>query len=191
MKTPRSKPGRSQLQGQGLTLIELMVTITITAILMAVAIPSMQQLIAKRRVAGVVNELVIDLRYLRSVGVQTTLAVQLDFGSNIASTCYTLSINKYYLSGDCDCNAPALCDGWGIRPKAVKTVTLQRGDGVTVSSSRSPLRFIGPNATPESLAPITATVSSSLGGTARVRTNPTGRAFACSVSGQESNFPAC
>ena len=173
-----------------MTLIELMVTVAITAVLMAVAIPSMQQLIAKRRVAGVVNELASDLRYLRSVGVQNAVTVQLDFGSNIASTCYSLSTNKPE-EENCDCNNPASCNGVGVAPTAVKTVTLQRDDGVTVSSSLSPLRFSGPSATPQLNATVTATVSSSLGGTARVWTNPTGRAFACSVSGQESNFPAC
>ena len=173
-----------------MTLIELMVTVAITAVLMAVAIPSMQQLIAKRRVAGVVNELVIDLRYLRSIGAQNADAVQLDFGSSAASTCYSLSINRPQ-EIDCDCNNPASCNGVGVAPTAVKTVTLQRDDGVSVSSSLSPLRFIGPSATPQNLATITATVSGSRGGTAKVMTNSAGRAFACSVSGQESNFPAC
>ena len=184
------KSGPIHLRGRGLTLIELMVTVAITAVLMAVAIPSMQQLIAKRRVAGVANELVTDLRYLRSLGVQNAMMVQLDFGSNPASTCYVLSTTLLG-EDECDCTDPTSCNGVGSAPAAVKTVTLQRGDGVTVSSNLSPVRFVGPSAMPLSNATVTATVSSNLGGTARVWTNTAGRAYTCSVSGQESNFPAC
>lgn len=190
MSPPNAKFGQVRLRGQGLTLVELMVTLVITAVLMAVAIPSMQQLIAKRRVAGVANELLTDLRYLRSVGVQNAVMVQLDFGSNLAGTCYALSTNKYG-EVNCDCTRPDTCNGVETAPSVVKTVTLQRSDGVTVSSNLSPLRFSGPSAMPEGNATIRATVSSNQGGTARVWTNTAGRAFACSVSGQESSFPAC
>ena len=188
------KSGRVRLQRLGLTLVELMVTVAITAVLIAVAVPSMQQMIAKRRVAGVVNELATDLRYLRSLSVQKAVMVQLDFGSNSASTCYVLSTNEFVDIADCDCTDPTSCNGVGPAATAVKTVTLQRSDGVTVSSNGSPIRFTGPGAMPYLLygsATITATVSSSLGGVARVWTNATGRAFSCSVSGQESSFPAC
>ena len=193
MNPNRFNPGRVQLRGQGLTLIELMVTVAITAVLVAVAVPSMQQMIAKRRVAGVANELAIDLRYLRSLSVLNGVMTQLDFGSNPASTCYMLSTDLFASFQPCDCTDPTSCQSG---PIAVKTVSLQRSDGVTVTQevTNLPLRFLGPSAMPEMLfsaATIRATVSSSRGGSVRVWTNTIGRAFTCSVSGQESNFPAC
>ena len=188
------KSGQVRLQRLGLTLVELMVTVAITAVLIAVAVPSMQQMIAKRRVAGVVNELATDLRYLRSLGAQKAVRVQLDFGSNLTSACYVLSLNPQ-TEEPCDCTNSASCNGVGFAPLAVKTVTLPISDGLTVSSDVSSLEFYGPIAMPRGMALggvlIIATVSSSLGGTARVWINETGRAVSCSVSGQENNFPAC
>ena len=187
------KSGQVRLQRLGLTLVELMVTVAITAVLIAVAVPSMQQMIAKRRVAGVVNELATDLRYLRSLGAQKAVRVQLDFGSNLTSACYVLSLNPQ-TEEPCDCTNSASCNGVGTAPMAVKTVTLPISDGLAVSSDVSLLQFYGPSAMPLGIAPggvlIIATVSSSLGGTARVWINETGRAVSCSVSGQENNFPA-
>lgn len=194
MSQPILKPGAGREQRWGLTLIELMVTLAITAILMAIAIPSMQKLIAQRRVAGVAKELLTDLRYLRSLSVQDATMVQLDFGSNAASTCYMLSITYDLSEAACDCTNPLSCQSAFVQASAVKTVSLQRSDSVTVSSNASPLRFSGPSAmpyVPYGNATITATISSVLGGSVRVSTNEIGRAFACSQSDQESNFPAC
>ena len=197
MNPPRIKSGQVRRQDRGLTLVELMVTVAITAVLIAVAVPSMREMIAKRRVVGVTNELFTDLRYLRSVSIQNTTMVELDFGSNQTSTCYMLSTTRAtFLPSTCDCTNPASCNGVGPVPTAFKTVSLPRSDGVTLSSNASPIQFVGLSAMPCldnwcGASTISVTISGGLGGTTKVWTNANGRAFACSVSGQESNFPAC
>ena len=85
-----------------------MVTLAIVAVLMAIAVPSMQQLSARKRVAGVAAELASDIRYLRSFGVQTANLVQIDFGANAVATCYSLSSDPFGL-GRCDCTNPSTC----------------------------------------------------------------------------------
>lgn len=184
-----SKTGRRR---RGVTLIELTVTLAILAILMAIAVPSMQQLIARKRVAGVTTELASDIRYLRSLGVQTATLVQIDFGASAVATCYSLSTAPVSW-WNCDCNNPATCDGSADAPKIIKTVTVPISSGITVSVGNNPANtfFVGPNSLPFNGTTITATVSSSLGGSARVMTNAAGRPFACSIAGQESNFPLC
>ena len=199
MSQPPLKPGSSREQRRGLTLIELMVTLAITAILVALAIPSMHKLIAQRRVAGVAKELVTDLRYLRSLSIQNAAIVQLDFASNETSTCYMLSIFHDFNKDACDCTDPNSCQSATTQAKAVKTMSLRKSDGVTFNFPASldsyPLRFSGLSAMPylndSSSETITGNVSSDLGGKVRIWTNKTGRVFACSESGQESNFPAC
>ncbi|MBP9216775.1 MAG: GspH/FimT family pseudopilin, partial [Agitococcus sp.] len=50
----------------GFTLIELMVTISVAAIIMAIAIPSMQLMQANARMASAANDLSSDLKRTRS-----------------------------------------------------------------------------------------------------------------------------
>lgn len=54
---------------QGFTLIELMVTISVAAIIMAIAIPSMQTLRANSRVSGVASDLAADLKKSRNAAI--------------------------------------------------------------------------------------------------------------------------
>lgn len=56
-------------KNSGFTLIELMVTISVAAILAAVAIPSMQDLIARNQITSANNELVAATMYARSEAV--------------------------------------------------------------------------------------------------------------------------
>ena len=186
------RPANAGTQRRGFTLIETMVTVAIVAILMAMAVPSMQTLIARKRVAGVAAELASDIRYLRSVGVQTATPVQIDFGANAAATCYALSTDPFS-GGACDCNDPTTCDGNSGAPKIVKSVTVPITGGITVSVSNNSTHavFAGPNSLPVNGVIITAIVSSSMGGSVKVLTNAAGRPIACSVLDQESNFPIC
>jgi len=73
---------------QGFTLIELMVTISVAAIIMAIAIPSMQTMRADSRIAGVANELAADLKKSRNQAViarrnQTLSAINTSVTTNI------------------------------------------------------------------------------------------------------------
>ena len=186
------RPAKAGTKRRGFTLIETMVTVAIVAILMAMAVPSMQKLIARKRVAGVAAELASDIRYLRSMGVQTATPVQIDFGANAAATCYALSTDPFS-GGACDCNNPTTCDGNSGAPKIVKSVTVPIAGGITVSVSNNSTHavFTGPNSLPVNGVTITAIVSSSMGGSVKVLTNAAGRPLACSLLGQESNFPIC
>ena len=192
MNPSHHRPLRAGRRRRGVTLIELMVTLAILAILMAITVPSMQQLIARKRVAGVAAELASDIRYVRSLGVQTANPVQIDFGANAVATCYSLSSDPFGL-GRCDCTNPSTCNGASGAPTIIKTVTVPNAGGITVSVGSNPTNtiFAGPNSLPVNGALITATVSSSLGGSVKVQTNAAGRPAACSISGQESNFPTC
>ena len=184
----RHNPVEACAKRRGFTLIETMVTVAIVAILMAMAVPSMQKLIARKRVAGVASELASDIRYLRSMGVQTANPVQIDFGTDSTSTWYNLSVDANERG---PCTVPANCNGLLRNPVSMKFVVLKTAEGVSVVSGTANTRFSGTNATPINGSTFTAIVSSSIGGSVKVLTNAAGRPFACSLLGQESNFPTC
>lgn len=62
---------------KGLTLVELMVTVAVLAIFLAVAAPNLTAVLLKMRLEGVANELRTDLQYARSESIRLKKAVSL------------------------------------------------------------------------------------------------------------------
>lgn len=183
----RAAPARRR----GLTLVEMMMTLGVTAVLMSIAVPSMVTFIARKRVANVANELASDLRYLRSVGLQRSATMQIEFNANAAVSCYVVASDNVLAGAQtCDCRLPAACGAGPGAPVVIKTVSLALGDGIALSAD--PVKTVfGSNGLPAAGATMQVTVQSNRGGTARVSTNAVGRPFVCSVAGQETNFPTC
>lgn len=181
-------------RGSGFTLIEVMIVLVIMAVLLAIAVPSMRELIARQRVEGIAQELATDLRFLKSQQIQRRRSVGILFAGNSTQTCYSL-----YVVGpagdDCDCSTT----GASVCPNPtsagssleIKTVILPASSGMKLSASPDLLRLIGFNALPMGGTLIQASVESALGGTVRVSTNALGAPVLCSVSGNSSNLPAC
>lgn len=181
------------LRQRGLTIVELMVTLAITGILLAVAIPSMREYIARQHVAGVAQELVTDLRYLRSARAQRRVEVLIDFGSSAEATCYvlrTLGSGR----GTCDCtrvNTP-ICDQIAGGPVELKAVVLPRSRNVVVSSNPASLSLESLNGLPVNGVTLATSVRGvDLGGELLVTTNLVATPSLCSVSGHGSSLPAC
>lgn len=177
-------PPRSR---RGLTMVELMVSLAIIALLAAIAVPSLRGFVARKRVEGVAQELVTDLRWLRSLRIQRNETVGIRFGSNTTSTCYVI----YALGGEsgiCDCTRTT-----GVCPSdmpELKTVVLPRDSGVTLSSVPAALTVSRYNL-PLGGVTLSTTVASSNGGSVLVTTNSALQPELCSVSGPESTLKRC
>ena len=181
-------------RGAGFTMIELMIVMVIMAVLLAVAVPSMREFVARKRVEGVAQELATDLKFLKSRQLQRNQFVGLLFNSNATNTCYSL----YEIGpadNNCDCTRPpgTACPNPGNPGSSVelKTVVLPRSSGITLSSAPNLLRLFGFNASPIGNTTIQATVQSTLGGSVRVSTNALVVPVMCSVSGSWNSLPAC
>lgn len=73
----------------GFTLIELMITIAIAAILLTIAIPSFQGLINDNRITTQTNELVTDLMVAKSEAIRRSVRVAICIRDTAGTACNT------------------------------------------------------------------------------------------------------
>lgn len=173
-----------------------MITLVILAVLAAIAVPSMREFIARKRVEGVANELAIDLRYLRSEhigrGGWTEPQLAIRFSASADMSCYVMYERSSARGADCDCGSLPVCPQVLSPSKELKTVTLPVGQGVQVTAIGSPhLRLTGTSGLPVDDAGLTIEVSSTLGGKVLVQTNLLALPLMCSKSGHHSGLAAC
>jgi type IV fimbrial biogenesis protein FimT len=110
---------------RGFTVIELMTVVVIAGVLLTIALPSFNDMLARRRLEGQANELVTDLSYAKSEAVQRNRNVAVFTGGG--GTCYTIAMWTTG-TGSCDCAATPRCTGG---PVELKTVTLGNSVAVT------------------------------------------------------------
>jgi prepilin-type N-terminal cleavage/methylation domain-containing protein len=82
----------------GFTLIEMMVTVAVAAILLTVAIPSFTQMIDKKRLESAAENLYADLQFARAEAIKRNKTIRVSFYANGSTWCYGLKENV-----DCDC----------------------------------------------------------------------------------------
>ncbi len=75
---------RPNTRAGGFTLVELMITIVVAAVLVGLALPSFRDAIVSNKVTESTNQLILDLNYARAEAVRrgTLVAVISDSGSN-------------------------------------------------------------------------------------------------------------
>src|SRR5438034_5315409 len=128
------RAGRTQ---RGLTLIECTMTAAIAVIVLGSALPSFQQMTARRQVEGPAVELATNLMFARSEAVSRNESVRVSFQTIDAGTCYVVHTGS---ADDCECSGsgPAQCAN-GARE--IKTVLLPAGRAVTLQSNVSSMLF--------------------------------------------------
>ncbi len=182
----------------GFTMVELLITVVILAVLAAIAVPSMRELIARQRVESIAKELATDLRYLRTEAIQRRRDVQILFLSSTSSTCYVL-YSKGPAQNNCIC---ARTDGLPIcgdpdllgANREFKSVTIARTRGILLSADPVRLNLGGFNGLPRGNQVFQASVAGiGMGGEVRVFTTADNLIVPklCSVSGRHGSLAAC
>ena len=192
----------------GFTMVELLITVVILAVLAAIAVPSMREFIARQRVESIAKELATDLRYLRTKALEGTAPVRIKFGSNSASTCYVMF--KVGAGGvDCNCartDGLPSCGNAGGRGTELKTVSIPKDRLVTVAAvvanddNPARLELEGFNGLPvyntvtgKHQTIVACVAGTGIGGELRVYTTDGELILPklCSVGGRHGAFPSC
>lgn len=195
---------------RGLTVIELMVVVALLGVLVALAAPSMRDMISVQRVRGVNAELVTDLQYARSEAARRNRDVSVGFQSDSTMTCYVVYVDIVVSAGApaagapvsapasaCDCTLTPVCSGG---PQEIKTVQLPLSNGVVLdTSSYGPLVVF--SRTSGSLMPVVpgetapnafeVVVTGTPRGKLRTQVGRSGRPTVCSPDGSISGTPSC
>lgn len=181
----------------GVTLVELMVTLAIMAVLLAIALPSMRDFIARKRLEGAAQELLTDLRLLKSHQIQNrpNTGTAIGFGNNAQKTCYILYVRGTIQQG-CDCGLAdnLVCgapDVAGLPPAPIRQVNIPRDTGITLAANSSFLVVRGYNGMPVLDSTVQVTLTSATAGAIRVSTNATGVPSICSESGVFGAIQQC
>lgn len=108
----------ARMLSRGFTLIELLVVIVLSAILLAIGVPSFSDYITTNRLKAVNAQLITDLQYARAEAAARSTPVFWSYRNVIGAngmTCYILFTSTSGV-GDCNCQlAPgARCVGTGL-----------------------------------------------------------------------------
>lgn len=117
---------------RGFTLIELIVTLTIAAILMTVAAPSFSKFLASNRLATQINDLVTDINYARSEAIKR---------STTTGLCVSPSGTACLAGGDWAKGWIVYADVGGVTTVLRKHESLSGGNTLTHTPSADSLVF--------------------------------------------------
>jgi type IV fimbrial biogenesis protein FimT len=116
---------------RGFTLIELMVVVALVAVIVALAGPSMKDMLELRRLRGVQAQVVTDMQFARSESVAQRSLMRVVFREDAAMTCYSIFLSTSPgLRCDCRQGPGAACSLAGTTE--VRTSQVQRSTGVSV-----------------------------------------------------------
>lgn len=202
-------PGlRARSAAAGFTVIEMMVVVMVSAVILALAVPSFRDFIARQRVAAVNAELLTSLQLARSEAVARNREVYVTFQTEDLPgqppmTCYT--VHTRGASGRCDCRNPIGTACPAIpEVEEIRTVQVLRSTNVTLSPPSLPQIYVmftahrglaeWPGHAPEAVAgwaDFVVGVQSSISGKLRTSVHMSGRPTACSPDASIRGAVAC
>ena len=167
----------------GVTLVEIMATVAVLAILAAVGWPMMSDFLHSRRLLGVSQSYGTDFYWARSLAVQNNEHVNLQFGTSAAGSCYMVFTG---VSTACKCHVVPACNANG---KELRLVLLPAADGVDLVSKSAAVRI---EPTRGAVTPtLTVELTGSTGQQIKHVTNIMGRTRVCTPGGAAMGMPAC
>ncbi len=114
------------VNSRGFTLVELMVTLSVLAIVLAVGVPSFTEMLDKNRVKAASLALYDDIQFARSAAIRNSSEVYVSFTGSGATWCWGISEGA-----TCSCTTANSCMVDGIN----KVVSSSEFTGVSLSAT--------------------------------------------------------
>lgn len=186
----RLRRGGRRRTDAGLTLVEMLIAVTILAIVSVFAIPTFDDFRVRERLKGAASNLYTDMQYARSEAVQRNTRLTVSFVTG-AGWCYGISAGN----APCDCTVANDCDikrvsGADFPGIAMSQAQFDSAGGASTWYSVDPRRGQVVDAAG---APVDGNVVFAGAGSRSLRgdLNAVGRVHLCSPSGSVSGYPTC
>ncbi|EHR70437.1 prepilin-type N-terminal cleavage/methylation domain-containing protein [Burkholderiales bacterium JOSHI_001] len=189
--------GLPALRDRGFTMVESLVVLAVLGVVLAMAAPSVGEMMERQHVRGIADGLSTDLRLARTEAIRrggSANDVLVNFGSNNLMTCYAITTVIGGGGANCDCtrNPGGVCLPAGVRQE-IKTVQVRRATGVIMAASSPSTDMLSFQPPMGLLAPANARIdiTSDHGLALRLLPNAAGAVQRCSPGGTVSGVPAC
>jgi type IV fimbrial biogenesis protein FimT len=173
-----------QTAQRGWTLVEALISLSVTAIALGAAVPGFDAARERRHLDGAAAQLETDLQLARSLAVLHNRTVRVGFHADSAGSCYVVHSGG---PGACTCDASgaASCSAGA---EALRSMAYPSDLPITLTSNAASMAFehLRGTVTPTSTVRITGR-----GGAVHVVTNIMGRVRACSPTAAAPGYPAC
>lgn len=170
--------------GRGFTLVEAMVTLAVLAIVAALAVPGLAQLLDTRRLNAAAHALATDLQLARTDAVARNRVLRLAVQASGAGSCWILHTGA---AGACSCSGAAtICSAGDVE---IRSARFEAADRVRVEANVASIAFdpLHGTSTPAG----TLRVVGGDGRSVQHVVNAMGRARTCSPSGLVPGHRAC
>ncbi|MBT9455130.1 MAG: GspH/FimT family pseudopilin [Burkholderiaceae bacterium] len=170
---------------RGVSLIESLVVMAVTAITSSVALPSLDKARTQRHLEGAAEQLKSDLSYTRGLAVSRNETLRVSFSAAQGGSCYIIHAGT---AADCTCTADgaAVCNA----PREIlRVVKLDAGAKVSFQTNSRSLAFDPQQGTVTPTA--TMKVKAASGAEIHQIINIMGRVRTCSPGAKVSGYKSC
>ncbi|MFY7863853.1 GspH/FimT family pseudopilin [Roseateles sp.] len=172
-------------QNRGYSLIELCVCTAVSSVLLGLALPSIEHIKQRQRLAAAAETLMTDLQEARSLAVSRADSVQVRFNRHPNGSCYIVHTGS---TGECQCNAngETVCSN---DDRVLKRTWIPSSQKLELRSNVSSFSFQARQGAVTSTGSID--IQSVDGESIRHIVSIAGRVRTCSPSGGIRHYPRC
>jgi prepilin-type N-terminal cleavage/methylation domain-containing protein len=181
-------------RSRGFTLVELMITLIVLAVLVALAMPSMTETLDRRRLIGAAEAIYSQLQFARSEAIKGGRDMVVSY---TAGTAWCSGMREAGTTCDCTETDPAVSDACAIlgdgSTRVLKVEKASSFSGISIGTSAASIEFNNVRGTVDGGSGTVTLTSAANSRELRVVVSALGRIRMCSPTGTTNvaGYPAC